>query len=97
MVRNDEKLTDVDIEYVKRWTERHVVGERFTFLGWKEFHASDPKAPKATKIGTDVVAALEGTPADDRLDFIGLTEGPGKQGEIGSKTGGNAQYYKRIK
>jgi len=44
-----------------------------------------------------VVAALEGTPDDPRLDFIGLAQGPGKHGEIGEKTGDNAQYYERLK
>ena len=97
MTNRNEPLTDDDIQYVNRWASRYKVKKIFTFSGWKKFHAEDPEAPKATKIGGQVVKALEGTPADSRLDFIGLTKGPDKHGEIGDKKSNNAQYYVRLK
>lgn len=97
MTNRYEQLTDDHIKYVIQWANRCGVGGIFTFSGWKSFHAEYPEAPKATKIGGQVVAALERTPADPRLDFIGLAEGPGKCGEIGDKKGDNAQYYVRLK
>lgn len=97
MVKRYGELTDNDIEYVRRWVNRYEIEDIFTFSGWKNGHAEDPEAPQSTKIGGQVVEALEGTQADPRLDFIGLAEGPGKHGEVKAKKGDNAQYYKRLK
>src|SRR4051794_32094776 len=97
MTNQTTPLSDNEIYYVKQWTELHDIGKSFTFSGWKDYYKDDPKAPRATTIGGQVVAALEATPVDPRLDFIGLAQGPGKGGEVSDKTGANAQYYKRLK
>lgn len=97
MANRYEQLTDDDIKYVSQWANRYKVNDIFTFSGWQNFHAEDPEAPKATKIGSQVVEALEATPADSRLDFIGLTKGPDKHGEPGDKKSNNAQYYVRLR
>lgn len=73
------------------------VGQPFTFEGWKKCHQGDQAAPKATTIGGQVVYWLEAEPSDPRLDFIGLTTGPGKAKIENDKKGNNAQYYVRLK
>ncbi|MBM2323839.1 MULTISPECIES: hypothetical protein [Marivita] len=92
-----EPLTDYEIDYVRNWSKQVDLKDTFTFRGWKKHHASDEDAPKATKIGEKVVAALEAEPPDPRLDFIGLAKGPRKGGEIGDKSSKNHQYYVRLK
>ncbi|TNE69662.1 MAG: hypothetical protein EP336_01475 [Rhodobacteraceae bacterium] len=91
------ELTDVEIGYVREWVGRYDIGEIFTFSGWKAFFQDKPEAPAATKIGGQVVEALEKEQVDPRLDFIRLTKGPGKKGAIGDKKSDHAQYYIRIK
>lgn len=90
-------MTEEEAAYVRNWTNSFEVGERFTFQGWKQAHEHDGNAPAATVIGGKVVESLEALPPDAQLDFIGLTDGPSKGGELGAKTGSNAQWYERIK
>lgn len=90
-----EPLTDRDIEYVRAWASRYDVGTTFTLEGWKKFHEKDRSAPEATKVGGQVVEALQKNPPDPRLHFICLAVGPGRHGEIDEKKGNNAQYYQR--
>jgi hypothetical protein len=90
-------MTEDELAYVRNWTNRFEVGERFTFQRWKQVHKADKNAPAATVIGGKVVHSLEADLPDARLDFIGLTDGPTKGGELGPKTGNNAQWYVRIK
>lgn len=97
MAKRYDELTDGDIDYVREWVSQYDVNEIFTFSGWKNFFADRREAPAATKIGGQVVEALENEPVDPRLDFIRLAQGPGKGGKIGDKKGDNAQYYMRIK
>jgi hypothetical protein len=97
MAKRCKVLTDDDVQYVRRWTSKYDIGEVFKFSGWKDFYSGDDGAPAATTIGGQVVEALEESPADPRLDFIGLAEGPGKGGKVSDKTSSNAQYYTRLK
>lgn len=97
MNKRYEALKDNEIQYVRTWTEKFNVGQTFTFEGWKKQYADDDDAPAATKIGAQVVEALEQTPPDTRLDFIGLSEGPQKGGKTAEKSGANHQYYVRQK
>lgn len=92
-----DELTDDEIGHVREWASRYKVGETFTFSGWNAFFGARPGAPAATKIGGQVVEALEKDPVDPRLDFISLSEGPGKNGGISDKKSNNAQYYRRTR
>lgn len=92
-----DKLTDDEIGYVREWVSRYDVEKLFTFSGWKIFFVDRPEAPAATKIGGQVVEALEKEPVDPRLDFISLAKGPGKNGDIGDKKSNNAQYFRRTR
>lgn len=92
-----DEMTDDEIGYVREWANQYDVQEPFTFSGWKVFFANRPGAPAATKIGGQVVEALEKEQVDPRLNFISLAEGPGKNGEIGDKKSNNAQYYRRTR
>lgn len=97
MNKRYEPLSDNEVEYVRKWTRRFDVGEVFVFKGWKKFYSDDEGAPNAAKIGGQVVEALEENPDDRRLDFIGLSKGPGKDGKCGDKSSKNHQYYVRLK
>lgn len=92
-----DELTDDEIGHVREWANQYDVGETFTFSGWKAFFEGRSGAPAATKIGGQVVEALEKDPVDPRLDFISFSEGPGKNGEIGDKKSDNVQYYRRTR
>lgn len=97
MVHQPAPLKENDIKYIKNWMDQYNVGDTFTLKRWKSYYQGNSNAPKTTTVGRQVVAALEGTPPDPRLDFIELTQGPGKGGKPSPKTSTNAQYFKKIK
>ena len=64
MVKQPAALTQNEIKYLRDWVEQYDIGDTFTLEGWKKHYEGDSNAPKATTVGRQIVAALEGTSLD---------------------------------